>query len=882
MGRGTFHGPSAGCGGSILIGLVITIVVFAAIGAVVLSMYGAADLTQVGSNNATRAYYLAESGYRYATGKFLAMGDDDDSGSAEDDRNDELKRLHDEGARTLAQDQGRFEVEVYPYYVVADGDHLADAISVKTRFPGAKPIRAQAADPDFQIPASAELRIDNVIYSYSSYDPDTGRFFLSAPLGKLEKNIRDGMGIYFVAKPTLSVQLTTGGALFLSNIGWFPPVNGTLRFSNIGGTFRYKYRTSNTVYGIYDRDDPQREFSIYLDRTSTRVMLDPFFHLRAIGTAGTGATETRRSVDFFAQVSTEQTVTVQETFDDASLPNWERDVDTGATTMGSFAVDSIDGDNALKVTGTSEGAAGAPKVSLIAFKPAAAGLDLAAVRTSANDFLSYDAQVKVGFDADPPPENWGFEPSPIPKYFAAGLAFRLDRSDVDGNYYGLSLMRGDNSLSSPYDNIADPIVAKNGRLCLVLWQQTDLGATRNWLAYKDISGAVFEERVEDGENGWTVSDTAQDQNNLWHISDYRHNSASHAWYYGREWQRDYDVGTTRGSLISQPIDLCSAIKSVNLKYASWHSVTTVDPVNYDRRYVEVSDDGGITWAAPPAAAEVPVDAAVSYSNWKVYTLDLSAYAGRTIQVRFRFDSVNAINNNFEGWYVDDVVVEFPVNGATVALRLQEGPSISFSGGAGTTPVRSGDRIEQVGASGTVFGPPILSDGAWGDGDAEGTIVLKNVSGTFQNGVFAVSGTATGGTVTAVRSRDNFIRAYLGSPAGCAGNDVATDQIRRGIDRGEIHWPSADAGDWPAAYDYFTLIQWDAKNPALSNAVLLDPIEAPGSVLRTDTLTSESAGATAPELGLNALGHGAKNVYFDDFSIQTTLGAKPGLPYTIQR
>ena len=200
MGRRSFHGPSPGCGGSILIGLVITIVVFAIVGAVILSMYGAADLTQVGSNNATRAYYLAESGYRYATGRFLAMGDDNDSGSAEDDRNDELERLHDEGARILAQDQGRFEVEVYPYYVVANTDHSANAILIETRFPGAKPIQVQTGDPVFQIPASAELRIDNVIYSYSSYDPDTGRFFLSAPLGKLEKDVKEGNGRLFCRK----------------------------------------------------------------------------------------------------------------------------------------------------------------------------------------------------------------------------------------------------------------------------------------------------------------------------------------------------------------------------------------------------------------------------------------------------------------------------------------------------------------------------------------------------------------------------------------------------------------------------------------------------------------------------------------------------------
>ena len=569
MGRRSFHGPSPGCGGSILIGLVITIVVFAIVGAVILSMYGAADLTQVGSNNATRAYYLAESGYRYATGEFLATGDDNNSGSAEDDRNRTLKSLHDQGTLQLAQDQGGFAVKIYPYYVVADGNQGAGVFSLQTRFAGQRP-----PSDGFAIPAAGgRLKIANTFYDYSSYTAANGLFTLSTAL---EKSIDDGMGIYFVARPAAGGgTLSAGGSLALvaDQGAWFPALNGSFRIDGLAGTFGYRVRTADTLFGIRDRDRPQRGFSIPI-ASSMNVQLEPLFLLKATGIAGSGALETRRSVDFFVQVATEQTVTVQETFDDTSLPNWERDAGTGETTMGSFAVATIDEDKALKVTGTSEGAAGAPKVSLIAFKPAAAGLDLAGARTSAGGFLSYDAQVKVGFQPDPAPVQ-GFDPSPIPKYFAAGLSFRLDRADEDGNYYGLSLMRGDKSLASPFDNIPDPIVAQDGRLCLVLWQQTALGVNRAWLAYKDLSGAVFQETVESGENGWTRS--LAGPNNLWHISENRSNSFSHSWYYGREVERDYDVGTTRGSLISPPIDLCSALKSVYLRYASWHRVEETAP-----------------------------------------------------------------------------------------------------------------------------------------------------------------------------------------------------------------------------------------------------------------------------------------------------------------
>jgi hypothetical protein len=37
-------------------------------------------------------------------------------------------------------------------------------------------------------------------------------------------------------------------------------------------------------------------------------------------------------------------------------------------------------------------------------------------------------------------------------------------------------------------------------------------------------------------------------------------------------------------------------------------------------------------------------------------LSLSAFAGKSIQLRFRFDSVDSTANTFKGWLVDDVVV----------------------------------------------------------------------------------------------------------------------------------------------------------------------------------------------------------------------------------
>ena len=52
--------------GSILIGIIAAMVLFAAIGTAMLSLTSTATMNQVMANSAARAYYLAESGVRYA------------------------------------------------------------------------------------------------------------------------------------------------------------------------------------------------------------------------------------------------------------------------------------------------------------------------------------------------------------------------------------------------------------------------------------------------------------------------------------------------------------------------------------------------------------------------------------------------------------------------------------------------------------------------------------------------------------------------------------------------------------------------------------------------------------------------------------------------
>ena len=48
-------------------------VVFSALGAVMVGMFGTAALSQASGNNSQKAYYLAESGFRYAASRYIAV-----------------------------------------------------------------------------------------------------------------------------------------------------------------------------------------------------------------------------------------------------------------------------------------------------------------------------------------------------------------------------------------------------------------------------------------------------------------------------------------------------------------------------------------------------------------------------------------------------------------------------------------------------------------------------------------------------------------------------------------------------------------------------------------------------------------------------------------
>lgn len=161
-------------------------------------------------------------------------------------------------------------------------------------------------------------------------------------------------------------------------------------------------------------------------------------------------------------------------------------------------------------------------------------------------------------------------------------------------------------------------------------------------------GPLFSDNFE-GTPAWTFT-------GLWHkvtsstCATPGHGSAVSALYYGRDAQCNYAPGgTTTGTATSPSISGASASSTVSFKY--FRQVESSSSGNYDITSLEAVS-GTTTTVLWTRSSTTP-----SATSWQDSgPISLSAFAGRTFQLRLRFNSVDGTANTFVGWLVDDIVV----------------------------------------------------------------------------------------------------------------------------------------------------------------------------------------------------------------------------------
>lgn len=187
----------------------------------------------------------------------------------------------------------------------------------------------------------------------------------------------------------------------------------------------------------------------------------------------------------------------------------------------------------------------------------------------------------------------------------------------------------------------------------------------------------FFETMEGGIGCWS-------ERGLWHLVEDStcatpgFSSPTRAVYFGRDDTCMYDTGSaTSGELVSLPIGNLDSESLLSFDY-----FRDVDPSggSTDITRVEISEVGSSTW---DQVWELTSDDPSSPSWIQDETIALGGYAGQEIQVRFAFDSIDAVNNGFTGWMLDDISIDGSSQCTgwfgTSTLRIEEMPSTLQAG-----------------------------------------------------------------------------------------------------------------------------------------------------------------------------------------------------------
>ena len=167
------------------------------------------------------------------------------------------------------------------------------------------------------------------------------------------------------------------------------------------------------------------------------------------------------------------------------------------------------------------------------------------------------------------------------------------------------------------------------------------------------SNVGLSQNFEAGLGSWTAS-------GLWHLVTNSgcatpalgYSSPVSSVYYGQDANCTYNTGAgTTGDLVSPPILGITADSTLSFDY--FRRVESFGGGSFDRTEVHVLTNSGATSTTVFALDSTDPSSSAWTSSGSI---SLAAFAGQAIQIRFRFNSVDGVDNNFTGWMIDDVVV----------------------------------------------------------------------------------------------------------------------------------------------------------------------------------------------------------------------------------
>ncbi|MFA5179926.1 MAG: type II secretion system protein [Syntrophales bacterium] len=409
--------------GSILVGLIVTMVIMSALGAAMLPLFSAAYLNQAYADQGRKAYFLAESGFRYAASQYLNAGSETGRLAAMTELNGGAVGLG--KTCNLLNNAGSFKTRVYPYWFKTQAA-AAGATTLTTQVYGTIPAEFTGAF------AAGQIRVGDSYYSYTAGNGAGTVISFSGLSPALSAAIpaTPQLDVQPVTQPGSLQSLSKGGSIILSGTGSavFPLLNGNFSLSPTpagipsGAVFNYGKRTGATLSDVTlsDGDQNVKWTSAVNVPVTTKVVLEKFLRLSSTATLGS----TTREVIYNVPISGNREFIKQQDHD-PGMTGWQAPAGGGG---GTHSVQTVDGGSALKVDTAASGGI-IPGNWAIAYFNGYTNTNLAKSWMDAGGCLSYDIQVKV-YNTQP--------------YFMTGVGFRVrNNSDTpaDQYNYGVSFIR---------------------------------------------------------------------------------------------------------------------------------------------------------------------------------------------------------------------------------------------------------------------------------------------------------------------------------------------------------------------------------------------------------------------------------------------------------
>jgi hypothetical protein len=193
--------------------------------------------------------------------------------------------------------------------------------------------------------------------------------------------------------------------------------------------------------------------------------------------------------------------------------------------------------------------------------------------------------------------------------------------------------------------------------------------------YVGTFDTIFVDNVEGGTNGWTHSAVTSGYTDQWAIRNHRNHTTggTYSWKCGSSSSTGTYSSLSDGGLVTPEITLTSQATLTFWMWAEIENSTTT--AAWDGAIVEISVNGGAFTRITPVDG-YPYTTIGGYSHpwtagtpcwsgdyaWTQMQFDLNAYSGNSVRVRFRFGTDSSVN--YEGWYIDDIIVTAAVCDST--------------------------------------------------------------------------------------------------------------------------------------------------------------------------------------------------------------------------